>query len=118
MNPERETSYDVRVWAVKTYERRNGRTYGVRWSVAGKPFHKTYRTKALADAARADLLSRTRQGEPFDVATGLPVSKLPVETGPTWYAHACAFIDSKWPRLAPKSRKSLAEALATITPAL
>jgi integrase len=118
MSTDRETSYDVRIWSVKTYERRSGRTYGVRWSVAGKPFHRTYRTKALAEAARAELLSKTRLGQPFDTVTGLPASMLPIDTGPTWYAHACAFVDSKWPGLAPKSRKSIAEALATITPAM
>jgi integrase len=112
------TSYDVRVWSVKTYERKSGRTYGVRWSVGGRPFHRTYRTRALADSARADLLTATRQGVAFDQETGLPVTMLPTDAGPSWYAHACAFVDSKWPRIAPKSRKSIAEALATITPAM
>jgi integrase len=112
------TSYDVRVWSVKTYDRKSGKTYGVRWSVAGKPFHRTYRTRALADSARADLLTATRHGVAFDLEAGLPVTMLPTDAGPTWYAHACAFVDSKWPGLAPKSRKSVAEALATITPAI
>jgi len=30
--------------------------------------------------------------------------------------HAVAFVDMKWPRLAPHSRASMAEALATVTP--
>jgi hypothetical protein len=47
------------------------------------------------------------------------------QTGPareqssvTWYDLACRFTDMKWPRLAAKSRMSIADALATITPAL
>ena len=36
----------------------------------------------------------------------------------TWYQHACAYIEMKWPTLAPKSRRSTVDALATVTPAL
>jgi integrase len=36
----------------------------------------------------------------------------------TWLEHAVAYTDMKWPRLAPHSRASLADALATVTPAL
>ena len=54
------------------------------------------------------------------MATGLPV------TGPehaaggdlTWYEHARAYAEAKWPHLAPISRRSTAEALTTVTVAL
>ena len=36
----------------------------------------------------------------------------------TWYQHAVAYAQLKWPHLAPHSRSSLADALATITPLL
>jgi integrase len=36
----------------------------------------------------------------------------------TWLEHAVAYADMKWPRLAPHSRAGLADALATVTPAL
>jgi len=36
----------------------------------------------------------------------------------TWYQHAVAYGEMKWPRLAPHSRASLADALATVTPLL
>ena len=36
----------------------------------------------------------------------------------TWYRHAIAYAELKWPRLAPHSRASLADALATVTPLL
>ena len=36
----------------------------------------------------------------------------------TWYQHAVAYAEMKWPRLAPHSRAGLADALATVTPLL
>jgi integrase len=36
----------------------------------------------------------------------------------TWYAHARAYAEAKWPNLAPVSRRSVAEALVTVTIAL
>jgi hypothetical protein len=35
----------------------------------------------------------------------------------SWYAHACDYVDMKWPNAAPNSRRGIAEALATVTPA-
>ena len=106
---EREASYDVRVWGIKVYVRTKGRTYGVRWSVANRPQHSTFATRAIADSFRSDLLSATRQGIPFDIETGLPVTLLPEQATPSWYTHACAFVDSKWSRLrpAPASRSPM-----------
>jgi hypothetical protein len=36
----------------------------------------------------------------------------------TWYEHARAYAEAKWPNLAPVSRRSVAEALVTVTDAL
>ncbi len=36
----------------------------------------------------------------------------------TWYEHARAYTEAKWANLAPISRRSLAEALVTVTIAL
>jgi len=113
-----DSSFDVRIWALRTYERRRGKTYGVRWVVAGCPFHETFSTSALADSHRSRLLSAARAGEPFATDTGLPPSMAPRAAGPTWYAHAIAFVDDKWPQVAPRSRQSFADVLATITTAL
>jgi hypothetical protein len=100
------------------YRGKRRTTYRVRWSVAGKPRKDSRSTRALADGFRAELLSAARRGEPFDVVTGLPLSLLPKDVGVTWYEHACAFVDAQWPRSAPRSRQSRADALATITAAL
>lgn len=37
---------------------------------------------------------------------------------PHWYDHARAYVEMKWPHAAAKSRRSMADALATVTPAL
>ena len=36
----------------------------------------------------------------------------------TWYQHAVAYAEMKWPHLAAHSRASTADALATVTPLL
>lgn len=113
--PSKPTSYDVRVWSVITYERRQGRTYGVRWSVAGQRQHRTFRSKALAESFRAELLTLTRQGTAFEVAAGLPPAAVAEVTGPSWYEHACGFVDANWARLAPRSRQSIGDALASVS---
>ena len=60
-----------------------------------------------------------RDGTPFDTATGLPAPPSTARGGDvTWYEHACAYSQMKWPDLAAKSRRSTAEALTTITLAL
>jgi integrase len=118
MATERTTTTDVRVWAIGARKGRRGVSYDVRWGVAGKQRRASRKTRALADSFRAELLSAARRGEPFDVASGLPVSLLPQDTGCSWYEHACDFVDVRWPRSAPRSRQSRADALATVTPAL
>lgn len=107
------STYDVRVWAIRKRERRL--PYQVRWSVAGRPFSDSFGTKALAESFRSELISATRSGEPFDAVAGLPEARAR-EVG--WLDHAMSYVDVKWPRAAAKSRKSMAEALTTVTLAL
>jgi len=60
-----------------------------------------------------------RRGLEFDPVTGEPVLwAAPEPDSTTWYRHALAYTDMKWPDLAAHSRASMAEALATVTPAL
>jgi len=113
------TTYDVRVWAVTRRKWRNGPSYRVRWVVAGKEWHDTFPTRTLADSFRSELVSATRRGEVFLVATGRPVSWQQVEVvSVSWYEHALAYTDMKWPHAAGKSRQGIADTLATVTPAL
>ena len=113
------TTYDVRVWSVSKRAWRSGTTYRVRWLVAGKEWHDTFTTRALADSFRSDLLSLARQGQPFSRDTGRPISWADEQSvRVSWYEHACAYVDMKWPHAAGKSRQGIADSLATVTPAL
>jgi hypothetical protein len=122
----RPASFDVRIWAIKEIRGRKT-TYRVRGKVGGKEFGANFATFPLADSRRGELLAAARRGEAFDVELGIPVSELrevPAEPAPevppvrTWFEHARDFADVKWPGLAPGSRRSVAEALASVTPAL
>lgn len=86
------------------------RSYRVRWAVAGREHEDYFTTKALASAFRSVLMQAARSGESFDEATGLPESQVSERNGRTWFEHACAYADMKWPAAAAKSRRSLAEA--------
>ena len=91
----------------------------VRWRAAARTRSRSFLTRALAESYRAELVRAARLGLEFDPATGEPV--LWAGPGPvtvTWYQHAVAYAAMKWPSLAAQSRASLAEALATVTPAL
>jgi integrase len=110
-------SHDVHVWKLAVRKNRR-RGHGVRWTVAGNEFSKWFTTRALADNHRAGLLRATRQGEAFDTESGLPESAVREQQSVTWFDLACRFVDMKWPQLAARSRMSIADALATVTPAL
>ena len=74
-------------------------------------------TRALADSYRAEMVRAARKGAGFDPATGEPAAWAAPEPV-TWYQHAVSCAQRKWPHLAPHSRASLADALATVTPLL
>jgi hypothetical protein len=111
------SSFDVRVFAIR---RRPGRkAFEVRWRVAGHDKSRSFMTRALADGYRAELIRAARRGAAFAPQTGEPESWAAAEpVTVTWYQHAVAYAEMKWPRLAPHSRASLADALATVTPLL
>ncbi|MFY1654048.1 tyrosine-type recombinase/integrase [Solwaraspora sp. WMMB762] len=108
-------SYDFQVWGVGKRADRKARPWRVRWSVAGKRFEDTFRTRALAESFRSDLVKASNAGEPFDTETGRPVDQIRERLGVTWYAHARAYVEMKWPRAAAKTRRSIVEALTSVT---
>lgn len=109
-------SYEVRVWSIRPNRSGNPE---LRWRVGPRRHSKTFATKALADSFRSQLVTAARAGEAFDVESGLPVSlHNGRKAGPTWFEHAERFAAMKWPRVAPNSRRSIAEALTTVTVAL
>jgi integrase len=110
--------FDVRIHAIRRRKARR-RPFEVRWRVAGCDKSRSFITRALADSYRAELIRAARQGLEFDPATGEPALwAVPEPAATTWYQLAVAYAQVKWPHLAPHSRASLADALATITPAL
>ena len=62
------TTYDVRVWAIREHEgkdRKTGKprsTYRVRWLVVGQDFGETFQTRALAESFRSKLVTAQREG--------------------------------------------------------
>lgn len=110
--------FDVSVYAIR---RRAGRRrpFEVRWRIADKARSKSFLTRGLADSYRAELIRAARTGLEFDLATGEPIAwDVPEPVTVTWYEHAASYAAVRWPELAAHSRASLADALATITPAL
>lgn len=111
-------TYDVRVWRISSYAGAKGKTYTVRWKVAAERFRETFKTAALADSFRSDLLAAARKGEAFDTGTGRPVSWQRNVREMSWYHFACAYVDVKWKSAAATYRRGIAEALTTATPVL
>lgn len=111
-------SYDVRIWSIRRYVGKKATTYNVRWSVDDNVSSKTFASRRLAESFRAKLLMAARDGVAFDVASSLPLSMARQLNKRSWYEHACAFVDMKWPHVSPNQRKSIAESLTTVTVAL
>ncbi|HEY5990841.1 MAG TPA: site-specific integrase [Streptosporangiaceae bacterium] len=112
-------TYHVKFWDTKKISDTARGRHRVRWAVDGRERCKSFATKALADAFLGTLKDAARAGKPFDPATGLPAQPKPAApAGLTWYQHARAYAQMKWPDLAAKSRRATAEALTTITLAL
>ena len=113
-----DLTYDVKIWTTRVRNGKRGNVYEVRWAVANKARSKGHSTTKLAESFRSSLVTASRQGLAFDVASGLPEHVARQLSSVTWYEHAKAFVDMKWARASARHRRSIAEALATVTPAL
>ena len=112
------STYDVKMWDPrKIGDTAKGR-WRVRWAVAGREHCKSFAAKPLADGFTATLKAAIADHQPFDENTGLPRAPGRAAASRSWYDHARAYAEMKWPDLAPKSRRSTAEALTTVTAAL
>jgi integrase len=114
------SSYDVKFWEPrKIGDTARGR-WRVRWAVAGREHCKSFAARPLADGFLTSMKNAASDHQPFDETTGLPITPARSTAAPprSWYDHARAYAEMKWPDLAPKSRRSTAEALTTITLAL
>lgn len=113
-----ETTYNVKVWKIAVYKGARGTTYTVRWALEGTERRAPFGTRALADAFRSELVSATRRGEAFSLATGRPVSHQTGASGVNWYDFAVQFCDAQWRRTSGNSRKNVSKALMATTIAL
>ncbi|ABL80107.1 MULTISPECIES: site-specific integrase [unclassified Nocardioides] len=110
-----ETSFDVRIYAVLPYRGARGTTYAVRWQVQGRRFRRTFTTRKLADAFRAQLKVAAQAGQSFVVDNGLPLSMQEQAPERTWMQHAMAYVDVKWAHASARHRRGIAEALTDVT---
>lgn len=113
-----DTTFDVRIYKTDVYRGTRTTTYKVRWQVARKRFKKPFKTSALAESFRSQLVAAARKGEAFRTDDGLPVSMARATRAMGWYDLACAFVDMKWPHVAATTRRTHAEALTTATVAM
>ncbi len=111
-------SYDVRIWKLEKYKGARRTTYTVRWVVEGRAHRRTFATVKLAEAFRAELLTETRRGVPFQIAGGLPISLQAPEPERSWLAHAQDYVRVKWPAASARHRRGIAEALTDVTVAI
>jgi integrase len=115
---------DFKIWNIREKTDRKRPCWEIRWTTAGKQHSTTRRTKALAQSFWSNLKQAAKNGEEFDVESGLPDSMIEKEPEPepelalTFLALAKEFVTKRWPHAAPKTRDSMTDALATVIPAL
>ena len=90
----------------------------VRWKVGGKEKSKTLRTKALAENFLSDLRQAAKNGEPFDITTGLPTSLQAAAPRKTFFTFAQQYMEARWLHTAARTRETMTYALMSLVPAL
>lgn len=112
-------SRDVRFWEIRPNKSsKRKKTYEVRWKVGGRERSRTFETKALAKNFLLDLQMAAKRGEEFEIKSGLPESMIQAKEAVSWLGFVQACIASRWPHAAAKTRDSMTDALATVTPVL
>ncbi|MET9313071.1 site-specific integrase [Kribbella sp. NPDC003505] len=114
-----ETTFDVRISNELQVNKlaKGKKSYTVRWRVAKEGFSLTRTNRTLANNERSKLVSAVGRGEAFYIDTGRPISEGRAAAAKvTFYDFACEYVDMKWPRAAANTRRSIADALVTVTP--
>jgi integrase len=112
------SALDVRIHAIRRRPDRR-RPFEVRWHADGRTRSRSFITRGLAEGYRAELIRAARKGLHFSAGTGEPASWATPEAATiSWLEHAAAYAAMKWPLAAAHTRAGIADALATITPAL
>jgi integrase len=84
----------------------------VRWTVEGREFSRSHRTRSEADRRRSALLAAASNGEHFSVETGEPVSWNPSDDDPKVHTWVRRWLAEQWPEWQPRTRASAVEAIA------
>jgi integrase len=108
-----KTTFQVRFWEIQYKKSRKRRPHGVRWITATKEHSAWFANKALANSRRSELMTAARNGEAFDIESGLPVSEVKRLSTQSFLAFAQSYVDLKWPDAAAKTRVSMVDSLAT-----
>ncbi|MFD5428133.1 tyrosine-type recombinase/integrase [Streptomyces sp. NPDC127084] len=111
-----EWSYTVRIWSIRKRPHRN--PFQLRWRVGTQTHSESFPTSGLAESRRAQFITASRSGEPWDVESGLPNSMVQKAKDIPWYQHARNYVEMKWDHSPASTRRNLAEAMATVTLAL
>ena len=107
----------VRVFGIQS-RRGEGRAkpWVVRWEVDGRRASRSFKTKALAERYRSELLVSHDRGERFDRASGEPLSWAPSPADMTVWEWARRWVAEQWEDWQPRTRASAVEALSRFVP--
>lgn len=97
---------------------RDRRRYYAKWRIDGRDKTRAFKTRAEAERFRSGLVAAVRDGEVFDVDSGLPASWLAGSDGPTWWSWSRDWLALKWPQWSGHSRRSAVESLTLLAPLL
>ena len=112
------SAFDVRIHAIRRRPDRR-RPFEVRWHAGGRARSRSFITRGLAEGYRAELIRAARKGLDFSPGRGEPASWATPEAATlSWLEHAAAYAAMRWPLAAACTRAGIADALATIAPAL
>ena len=112
-------AFDVRIHAIRRRPDRR-RPFEVRWHAAGRARSRSFITRGPGGQlpCRAHPRCPQRPGlQPWDGGAGV-LGHAPEPATISWLEHAAAYAAMKWPLAAACTRAGIADALATITPAL
>lgn len=107
----------IRVFGVQ--DRRSGgrsKPWIVRWEVDGRRSSRSFKTRALADRYRSELIVAHDRGEAFDRDSGEPLAWAPAPGEITVHEWARRWVAEQWPDWQPRTRASALEALSRFVP--
>lgn len=97
---------------------REQRRYYVKWRVDGCDKTRSFKTRAEAERFRSGLQLAIRDGQHFDMGSGLPAEWVEPPDAPTWWSWSREWVAMKWPQWSGHTRRSGVESLALLAPLL